>query len=654
MVWIFRLIGIALILLIFFAGALFFLPKDRLAGILTDQLSASTGRETVIAGDVSLSFWPTLGLRAEGFSIANPSWASAQPMFEADSVEIAVEFATLLGGDLRIKHVAARSPAILVERDADGRLNWNLADDTPAEPLSQGEPTADDAAPQTGAEPDTTPARATQFAVEHVSVTDARVTLIAPDAKPESYSDVSLEIAWPAPSAPAEVEMSLKPADVELRVEAVFDAFGNFLAGDVQALTAKLSSDVGQAGFDGRAGLSGAFDGAVTLETPDVNAFLRGLSMSDDPSAGSRLDVSARLIGTPDLKYSLRNLVAQIDSNQFEGDADVTLAGVPRINAKLRTGALDLSGSAQAAPTPAVSGNPPQNSSDAPAPSASHSGWSKTPIDASALALFDGDIELRASSVDLSNISLGATHAILRNENARMVFELVEVAAYGGSVKGEFVINNRDGLSVGGRLSAPAIALQPLLADTIDFDRLSGTGALQLSFLGVGNTLHAIMNSLSGDGSLSAGNGEVSGINLDQLIGGGAASGTTVFEKLSATWTINNGILSNDDMQIQLKRITASGKGTIGLGAQNIDYTVIPEARRIANLDQLAVPIKFKGPWSDVSVVPDVEEAVKLQINKQLVPLKLRAADKLLKELGVEPGTGLEGEARSLIEKLLD
>ena len=98
-----------------------------------------------------------------------------------------------------------------------------------------------------------------------------------------------------------------------------------------------------------------------------------------------------------------------------------------------------------------------------------------------------------------------------------MVFELREVAAYEGTLSGEFVMNNRNGLSVGGKLNARRMAMNPLLTDLADLDRFSGTGDADLAFLGVGQSLDEIMRSLNGSGAVNVGRGAIEGIDLDQI-----------------------------------------------------------------------------------------------------------------------------------------
>ena len=126
---------------------------------------------------------------------------------------------------------------------------------------------------------------------------------------------------------------------------------------------------------------------------------------------------------------SLRDMTLDLGGNALSGAADIELAGdVPRINAQLNAGALDLSKLAGA----------DSNESDA---GAADSGWSRVPIDASGLALANGEVALVADSIDLGDLKLGTTRTLMTLDRSRAVFSLRELRAYDGLITGEFVAN---------------------------------------------------------------------------------------------------------------------------------------------------------------------------------------------------------------------
>ena len=91
------------------------------------------------------------------------------------------------------------------------------------------------------------------------------------------------------------------------------------------------------------------------------------------------------------------------------------------------------------------------------------------PIDASALSALNGNINLKASSINLGKIKLGTADLGVNIDRARAVVSINDLNAYQGRFGGQLVANNRNGLSVGGDLRANSIALGPLLTALAEY-----------------------------------------------------------------------------------------------------------------------------------------------------------------------------------------
>ena len=130
MKWILRIIGAVLLLIVVAVGALFFLPADRIAKIATDQMRIMTGRDVSISGEVSMTFWPVLGVSAGELEVGNAEWATQGPMLTAEKAAIGINAAALLRGEIQITHIEAVAPTIRLEQKADGRASWQFTDAT--------------------------------------------------------------------------------------------------------------------------------------------------------------------------------------------------------------------------------------------------------------------------------------------------------------------------------------------------------------------------------------------------------------------------------------------------------------------------------------------------------------------------------------------
>lgn len=634
MKWITRIIGFFLVLILVAGVSLFFLPADRIARLAADQMRIATGRDVSITGDVSMTLWPVLGVSVGGLEVGNADWSEQGPMLTAENAAIGVDALALLRREIRITNIEATRPTIRLESRSDGRASWVFTD----------------ASGEAQIETEVAPATRTPQAVwiEKLTVTDATLVYDAEGADLVSYSGVDLALDWPERLGAAEVVASLSPAGTDVDVRASIGGFAGFITGQVQTIKATVTAARGTLGLDGRGSTAGDVAGRLTLDIPDTDAFLTALALPAPglpEDLGQSVDLSADLTLTADRRLSLRDIRVDLGGNALTGAADIELNGKPQINAQLNAGALDLRN---------ATGGDGAGGGGGPAPAGS--GWPKDRIDASGLAGFDGDIALTASSIDLGRFKLGETRSLLRNDNSRMVFELRRIEAYGGTVTGEFVMNNRSGLSVGGKLIASAIDMQAVLRDAAGIERLTGAANAEMTFLGTGASVDAIMKSLSGNGAISFGQGTILGIDLDRLMRSGAVGGgTTVFDSLAATWTIDQGVMRNSDLLLKLSNYEARGAGQVGLGMQTIDYTFTPVALRANSGNGIAIPVRLIGPWSDVSIRPDLEAAIDLNLSEEKERIKVQARNamraRVAEELNViDEGQDLKEAAKDKLE----
>lgn len=631
--WIVKRLFWLLMLILAVAGfSLYMLPADRIAKIAADQLRNVTGRNVTISGDVGMTLWPVLGVSAGKLEVGNAEWAKEGAMLSTQNAAIGVDASALLRGEIRITNITAQSPTIRLESRKDGRASWQFSDGS--------------AAIETETTPGT-PARA--ISIQNLAITDATLIYDAEGSDIVSFSGVDLTLDWPERLGSASIETTLRPAGTKVAVAARIAQFADFLGGVVQPVAARIDAGGGTVTLDGRASLEGAVAGALRLQSKDTALFLAALGIQGvelPEGLGKSADISMDLTLTPDRRLALREVVADLGANALRGAADITLNGTPQVNAQINAGALDLR---------ALTGGDSSTSDDAVG-----TGWSRAPIDASGLAAFNGAIALSADSINLGALTLGPTRSLLTNDRSRMVFELRDVSAYEGQLSGEFVMNNREGLSVGGNLRAANVQMQPLLSDLMDLSRFRGAANVQVSFLGVGQSVDAIMRSLKGDGSVSVGRGEIEGIDLDALLGSfDATGGTTVFDSLSATFAMTVGVLRNSDLQMLLPNFSTTGAGEIDLGMQTLDYTVTPKALRVNGERGLAVPVRVYGPWADPRIKPDLQAAIDLNFQQEKdraeQRVKDKAAEKLEKELGVvrQEGQSVEDAVKDRAEDAL-
>lgn len=639
---VFRLLSAVVILVLLAVVGVLMLPGERLAHLASSQLSKQLGREVTIEGDVSVTFWPTLSVSTGPLEIANADWAGDTPLLRAQAARIGMDAAALLSGDITFRMIEADAPRITLITDANGRGNWEL---------STTEANKTEAAPAPSS--DQTPTIPV-FTLDRLRLSDASLHWRAAGANPVVMEGVDLDLAWPDREGPATFDLTLRPMGEPLRIAATIGRPQAMMTGAVGPFNASLVAPGGSAKFDGTFGTKPEAQGAVSFDLADTARFLAALGMAgvDLPQGLGRKASGAGQITLSDgNRLALRDGKITLDGNRLQAAADIALDAKPRVTARLSADALDFSGLAQGG---SDSGG---NSGGNGGGSDSTSGWSKAAIDASGLAAFDGEVSLDAGAIDLGTLKLGKTRAVMTLDRSRAVFALNEVRAYDGLVTGEFVANNRNGLSVGGKLRASGVEMQTLLNDAAGVSRFSGKADASLNFLGVGQSTAAIMSSLTGDGSVKAGPGVISGLDLDQLFrAGGVGGGTTVFDTLSATYTIAGGVLRNNDLAMSLPGIKAEGEGKVNLGARTLDYLVVPTALNARDGRGLAIPVRIKGPWDAPAIRADMGEAIDRNLaeeRKQLEDdVRSKVSETLEKELGVtvEQGESVEDVLQRTLE----
>lgn len=632
--WIVRSLFALVTLAVLAFGALFLVPAERIAGLVVGQFKTLTGRELIIEGSVTPKIWPVLGVKTGKVSISNAEWSDMGPMFRAEGLEIAVDMASLFGDAPRITAVTAIEPVMILERARDGQENWVFG--------GEGGGTISSATPGAG----------TSYALERVLILGGRLVFLDHETgRRLELADLALETAIPDFAGEVRVDLAAMSEGQAFQLNLTFDAFRDFLDGKLGPVTAEfragkaLARFVGQAGWNPLAAKGDLEADLAVLTEVAALTWTRAPALPAGLGAGG-VAVKGAVTLTEAGSVHLRDGTVTLDGTALAVEADLTQGEArPKLVAKVVAGALDLRAATGG------SGGGAQGGMQA-------GGWPREVIDVSGLGALDAEVALTADSIDLGSVSLGASAVKLSLERSRAVFQIGRAEAYGGRVSGQFVVNGRKGLSVGGDLSFSGMDLQPLLADFAGYERLVGTGDLRLKFLGVGTSVEAIMQGLEGSGNLALGKGEILGLDIGGMLrtldAGFVGEGQkTVFDSLTASFAIAGGVLQNDDLVMAAPFATVTGRGRLGLGARTINYRLRAEA---AVEDQtLTAPILIKGPWADPKISLDLEALAKEELEEEAKALEAaaKARAKELEDEAKAEAEALEAEARAKLEEEL-
>ncbi len=590
----------------------FVVPVDAYRGQIEQQASAATGRQLKINGALRLSIFPTLGVKAEQVTLANVPGGQAPYFATMDSLGVGVKLLPLLSGKVEVSQVTLSKPVINLEVEKDGKGNWALG--------SQKQ------AAETAAKPGGGLGAAATATFQGVTIKDGRITYLnAVTGKHRSFDAINVTVAITSLARPISVDGSLVSDGQKISMDGTVSDPKALMNGAATPVDLSLTSDLLQASFKGTLASGGNADGALKLDTPSVRklAVWAGLTLPTGGGLGHlSLEGHIAAKGSRD-DFSAIRLV--LDGQTLTGALSVDRADtIPFLSGALSVDHLNLNPYMVSA---AASGS--GTAPSAPAPS---QGWSRKPIDFSALKLMNAKLALNVGAIQMKSLKLGKTALTLTLNGGALAADLNPVTLYGGAGRATLKVDaNRATPTIAETTQFDNLAMRGFLTDAIGVSRIEGSGVLALDITGSGDSTNAIMHSLAGKGAILFKNGRIHGVDLaavaqtiqSALSGAAVSSGaSTSFTEMGGTFAIAGGVMTSKDFHLLSPFIRMTGAGTINLGEQTIDFVVSPKA--VASLQGqggsqslrgLGVPFHITGSWSHLHYSPDLSGVAKDILN---------------------------------------
>jgi AsmA protein len=679
-----RLVLAVVIIVLVFVGAAVVLvltvdPNDY-KSLIVEEVDKATGRRLELAGDIQLSFFPWLGLRLGQAQLSNAKDFGEAPFARVEDVQVRVALLPLFKGEVRADTVRLKGLEVNLARNQQGVSNW---DDLVA-------PAAEEAQEVQVQEAAETPSTALAFAVGGIEIDDA--ALHWQDAQsgtdvriaPFNLSTGTLELG-----KPFDLEMDLKAvnkapelsAQVRLRAEVTLDldtqryrlkdlrlevqAKGEPLPGGeaklvlatsvdadlkAQTLTLRpLSLEAYGLVLAGHLGVEKLLDapaaaGELESEPFSPKALLAALGQPPIETADPKVLEQARLalaFSADADNATISQLDVLLDDTHLNGKAAVHSFHKPRIRFALQVDEIDAD---RYLPPKAAQTQPAAGPEQAPAAAAEQ----PLALPVEALRGLDVDGSAQIAKLKIANLRLNDVRATLKAKDGLLSLKPVSTALYGGNVNA--------GLAVDVRKSTPAFAVASdlkavqigdLMADLQqDKAYLSGTGAVSFDLKTHGDRVSALKRQLGGTAKLAVTNGALRDPELAKKVEAVIAflkgreprsvGEAIVFDSLSGSAVIRQGVLRNDDLQLITPLILAKGQGTADLGADKLDYTLnLALADGGADKQRRFVPITIKGPFDDLHYGLDLKTAAKERLEEEVEKHRGKAEEKI-QERGLE------------------
>ncbi|MCL2458780.1 MAG: AsmA family protein [Desulfobulbus sp.] len=648
------LVALAAVLVVGAVVAVKSVDLDKVKEMLTTQVKTATGRTLTISGPLELHLGLSPSVGAKGITLSNPPGATRPEMVKIGGFEMEMALIPLLKKEIVVNRLILSSPDILVETEANGPGNLDFtvpAQPGEVKPTEQKQSASGESAFRfTINELKMTNAsiawhdRATKK-TEAVKVREltlqpdrANADLLALRLLAEVLGH-NLELKgsiggpqamlghkpWPLnltiqlPAATVQVEGAvanltaasginlkttvqgaelvevLRLAKLNQPLPASIGPFkisARLQEGDKRFDLTEISAEIGQAGLVllNATGTVKDLAGALTVDIPVTIT-------SDNPAAAAKLagieyagkgpvKLSGRLQGGG-AAWKMADIKASAGSSDLSGNLGVQLAGRPKVVGKLSSKAINTG---DFLPAPAPGGA----SGKTPATAAKAKGdgrvFPNDPLPVEALRSVDADLSLQIGQLIHDTIQLTDVAATIQLNNGRLAIKPLRLGVAGGAIDGETV------LDASGKIPAATLRLNGQQVELGKLDAkgpiVGGKSDIKVDLKTSGETVRALMASLTGETSVSVGEGRLRSKAVDMAAGDllfqvlGAINpfakneDTTQMVCAAVRFVILNGVATADKgIALRTSQVDVVGSGTVDLRSEQLDLGVKPKTR---------------------------------------------------------------------------
>jgi AsmA protein len=303
---------------------------------------------------------------------------------------------------------------------------------------------------------------------------------------------------------------------------------------------------------------------------------------------------------------AINGLSGTLDGVQFNGWASVDLASKPLVKLDLDFQRLDL-------------GTPSRGRASQPTKP-----WSNEPVNLAGLNYVDAQIRMSAAELNLGDARFAPAAVDAALGSGVLKAQFSHLGVYGGEADGELTIDvSGSNPNYMLRSDLAGVRALPLLSSLAGFDKIDGKMQAKLAFRSGGLSQRAIVSALSGTAFVVFQDGAIRDLNIAKMIRSltsGTLSGwqegrdqTTDLTQLSASFRVEQGQATTNDLTLAGPLVRMTGAGTVDLPAKTLAFRVEPKLvmttegqGSAANPVGLGIPVAIAGPWAEPRIYPDV------------------------------------------------
>lgn len=555
-------------------------------------VSARTGRDFHIGGDLDVDPGRTTVIRAGGLVLGNADWSASPDMATADLLELHVRLLPLLAGRVHIPELRLARPDVLLETGEDGG-NWRFE--------RMG---GDGDGPR----------------IDHLLVDDGRLRFVDAARRTDVDLAVRSRDAGDRSTRPVTLAGSGHWRGEALRLSgAVASPLALRDSGTPYAVDLRATAGATRARARGAitrlAGLD-AFDVRMALSGRDLADLypLLGIALPETPA----YELDGRLVREGAV-WRYEGFSGRVGDSDLGGNAKVT-TGRERLllEGDLHSKLLDfddLGGFVGAAPDsgPGESGHAGLEA-EARARAAKGRLLPDTPYDLGKLRGMDADVRWTAGRIEAPGWPIDdmAAHVLL--EAGLLRLDPLEFGVAGGRLRSTIRMDARsDTIRTDAAIRARGLELGRLFPRSELVDDAVGRISGDIDLGGSGNSIAAMLGSADGEVALGMGQGRISNLLLE-------LAGLDIYESLKfllgkdrkvaircafGDFAVKDGVMTARALALDTTDTLIVGKGRIDLGSERLDLELRPRPKDRSIL-ALRSPLVVDGSFLDPGFRPDM------------------------------------------------
>lgn len=684
----------------------FIVPPETIKRQISAAIKAQSGRDVSFKGKMSYRFLPSFGLDLNNIVIHNPPEIKGPDFISIGRLQANLKLLPLLGKRVEIDQVILHRPEITLIQDGAGRTNYEFKStrlkrsvvkpfrvaqqetidtgDIIQQTLERLEREAEEEAnaqdsktekdqPDTGVDPkgpdvaadSKGPAKAGQIQVGEIEIINGMLKLVDQKAASETeLKAINLKIQAPSAEKDVTADGTVRFREDRIEIKGVVSTLGKLLEGEPAKTSIKARSERFEGAFDGEVRTIKGLEylGNTNIQTFSLKNLLAWFDV-DVPNQGyGGAYVRGKLLGNSKTTM-LKNATFKIDQSTLIGDFRVQTGGTrPKIEAVLKTDYIDLN-PYLGQKTSIKRGSLPFGRKSAVA------AWSSQKIDLAFLNVFDGAFQIDAGQIKALNHSVQNSRLNAKISSGVITAQLPKFELYGGTGTLALQLNGSAAQpTLKSRGELKAVKIKPLLVNSAGLEFLSGAANINFEVASAGASQKDLIGRLSGNGKVEVLDGAIEGINIAGALRqlqkgdlsklGGAPSEKTDFSELSGSFTIEQGMLKNEDLAMKGPLVRMNGNGVVNLPGESIDYTLLPKVVASlrgqggdSDLKGLQIPMRVKGPWAKPKISPDAKGLLD-GANKEAIKDTVKKVEKAVKDLKKKKISG--DEMKDLLDGMIN